>query len=289
MSAVERPAARERRFELPGLDLAALEWGALGGMPALMLHGWLDNAGTFDLLAPLLPGRSLIALDLAGHGMSDYRSADSGYSLWQDAGDVLEVADRLEWPRFNLIGHSRGAAIATLFAAAFPERIDKLVLLEGGIPFVGQAEDAPGNLAKALVEQRELLGKSGRVFTSRDVAIDERVAGFSKVSRAAALVLARRSLESVTGGFRWRADQRLKAASPVMLGTDDVRAFVKGVRAPVLMVLADGSPFGAFPLYRQLIPEFADLTLVRLPGGHHFHLEGAEHEIAEHVQLFLKD
>ena len=68
---------RERRFALPGLTLASEIWGAEGGRPVLASHGWLDNAGTFASLAPLLPDCEIVALDLAGHGLSDARSADS--------------------------------------------------------------------------------------------------------------------------------------------------------------------------------------------------------------------
>ena len=57
---------REHRFDLPGLALAAEIWGSPGERPIIASHGWLDNAGSFSLLAPLLPGNEIVALDLAG-------------------------------------------------------------------------------------------------------------------------------------------------------------------------------------------------------------------------------
>ena len=116
---------RERKFELPAYSLAAEVWGSPGDRPILASHGWLDNAGSFELLAPLLPGCEIVALDLAGHGSSGSRSVDSAYNLWQDVGDLLDVADELAWPRCTLLGHSRGAGISMLFAATFPERVDE--------------------------------------------------------------------------------------------------------------------------------------------------------------------
>jgi pimeloyl-ACP methyl ester carboxylesterase len=277
----------ERRFELPGLTLAAREWGADGDLPVLAAHGWLDNAGSFDLLAPLLGGCHLVALDLAGHGLSDFRSPDAGYNIWQDVGELLDVADQLAWPRFALLGHSRGAAIAMLLAATFPDRVSKLVLLEGGLPLVGTAEDAPRDLASAVLERRRLRAKTGRVFASRAAAIAERAQGFSKVTPEAAEVLARRSLRQVAGGYVWHADQRLKAPSELKLTTAHVRAFVRRVTAPVLLILAEESPFRDWPVYRETLPDFANLKILQIAGRHHLHLEGKEAEIAGAIREFL--
>jgi pimeloyl-ACP methyl ester carboxylesterase len=277
----------ERRFSLPGLTLAAQVWGAPGERPVLASHGWLDNAGSFDLLAPKLSGCNVVALDLAGHGKSDNRSPDSAYNIWQDVGDLLDVADELGWQRFTLLGHSRGGAISMLFAATFSERVDKLILLEGGLPITAEADEAPAGLAQALRETRALRGKSGRVFTERATAIAERASGFSKVTPAAAEILARRSLREVPGGFQWHADQRLKAQSELRLTAEQARAFARAVTAPVLLLFAEKSPFADRPLYREMPKLFANIEVERVPGGHHLHLEGSEGAIAERIRRFL--
>jgi pimeloyl-ACP methyl ester carboxylesterase len=277
----------QRQFDVAGLTLAAQMWGAPGERPVLALHGWLDNASSFDLLAPRLPGCEIVALDLAGHGLSGSRSADAAYNIWQDVGELVDVLDQLAWPRCNLLGHSRGGAIALLFAAAFPERVDKLVLLEGGAPLLGEAADAPANLARSILDSRSLRGKGGRVFADRQKAIAERAQGFTKISLAAAEILARRSLRAVPGGFQWHADQRLKGASELRLTPDHLRAFVRRVQAPVLLLLADDGPFGRTPIYQEMIGLFANVEVVRLPGGHHLHLEGGETEIGERILRFV--
>jgi pimeloyl-ACP methyl ester carboxylesterase len=277
----------ERRFSLPGLTLAAQVWGAPGERPVLASHGWLDNAGSFDLLAPKLSGCNVVALDLAGHGKSDNRSPDSAYNIWQDVGDLLDVADELGWQRFTLLGHSRGGAISMLFAATFSERVDKLILLEGGLPITAEADEAPAGLAQALRETRALRGKSGRVFTERATAIAERASGFSKVTPAAAEILARRSLREVPGGFQWHADQRLKAQSELRLTAEQARAFARAVTAPVLLLFAEKSPFADRPLYREMPELFANIEVERVAGGHHLHLEGSEGAVAERIRRFL--
>ncbi|HEU4618463.1 MAG TPA: alpha/beta hydrolase [Gammaproteobacteria bacterium] len=278
---------RERRFDLPGLTLAAVEWEGQGDLPVLAAHGWLDNAGTFDLFAPLLTGCRLVAVDSAGHGRSGFRSPDAGYALWQDVGDLAGVADALGWKTFRLVGHSRGAATAMLLAGTFPERVEQLVLIEGGVPIVDAASDAPEALARALADRRELTERQGRLFRTRAEAIAERANGFSPVSIEAAEILARRSLVEVEGGFRWHVDQRLKARSELRFTIDQVMAFARRVSAPVLMIMAQQSPFAGRALFREAATWFADIETVTLPGRHHLHLEGAEGEIARRMLRFF--
>jgi len=257
-------------------------------MPVIALHGWLDNAGSFDLLAPELPGCHIVAIDAAGHGLSGNRSADSGYNIWQDLNDILDVTEALGWDRFSLLGHSRGGAVATLFSACFPARVDRLLLIDGGLPMVGEAEDAPENLGQVLEKMRELRGRGGRVYSSRRQAIDERVNGFSPVSEAAAEILARRSLAEVPGGWQWQADQRLKAGSEIRFTRELLRPFLERVEAPTICVLAEQSPFAGFDTFRELLPLIRGIEVHRIPGRHHFHLEGAAPAIATLLNRFIE-
>src|SRR4051794_1523424 len=68
-----------------------------GKWPTIALHGWLDNANSFDAFAQAMPELDLFAMDFAGHGLSDPRQPDVGYWGWLDVQDVVAVADRLGW------------------------------------------------------------------------------------------------------------------------------------------------------------------------------------------------
>jgi len=113
------------------------------------------------------------------------------------------------------------------------------------------------------------------------------VNGFSPVSFEAAEILARRSLVEVDGGFRWHVDQRLKARSELRFTIEQVMAFARRVSAPVLMIMAEQSPFAGRALFREAVTWFADIESVTLPGRHHLHLEGAEGEIARRMLRFF--
>ncbi|MEM8768285.1 MAG: alpha/beta hydrolase, partial [Pseudomonadota bacterium] len=82
----------ETVFEVFGRRITAKRWGDPAGEPTLALHGWLDNAATFDRLAPLLPELNLVALDFAGHGLSDHRPPGVHYHSFTDIQDVMAVA-----------------------------------------------------------------------------------------------------------------------------------------------------------------------------------------------------
>ena len=182
-----------------------------------------------SLLAPRLPGCEIVALDLAGHGLSDSRSPDSAYNIWQDVGDLLDVARRSSAGSAARCSAIRAAPrISMLFAATFPERVDKLILLEGGVPLIGEAERRRPRLWREALRERETLrGKSGpRVREPRRRRSPSARAASRRSRPAAAEMLARRSLREVPGGFQWHADQRLKAQSELRLTREHVRAFI---------------------------------------------------------------
>jgi pimeloyl-ACP methyl ester carboxylesterase len=187
-----------------------------------------------------------------------------------------------------MLGHSRGAAVAALLAGTFPERVDRLVLIEGAHPIMSTADEAPDNLAKAILESRSLRAKAGRVFPDRETALAQRVQGFTPVEIETAALLATRSLREVSGGFQWHADQRLKANSEVRLTAEQAAAFVRRVRSPAMLFLAERSPFAHRPEFQALVAEFPSLETVTLPGGHHMHMEGGEREIAARLERFLE-
>ena len=176
----------EHRFTYEGLCIAACEWGDPAGAPVLALHGWLDNCGSFAPLGRLLGGVRLIALDLPGHGHSSHRSVDGTYNIWQDVGVVHAVAEQLGWQRFALLGHSRGGAIATLTAGTFPERIDRLGLLDSFVPLTTDGADAPEQLRSAILERSGRSARAPKIYPDREALIATRLRGPTPLSALSA-------------------------------------------------------------------------------------------------------
>ena len=112
----------ELRINVSGYTLAAKQWGDATKPALLALHGWLDNAATYDLIAPHLADYRVIALDFAGHGYSDHLPEGMRYHMLDNVDDVVGVADALGLESFVLMGHSMGAGISSLLAGAFPDK-----------------------------------------------------------------------------------------------------------------------------------------------------------------------
>ena len=262
----------EVRLRLPHIELAAHLYGPEDGLPVIALHGWLDNAASFARLAPLLPGLRIVALDFAGHGHSDHRPPGGSYAIWDYAHDVLQVAEQFGWQRFSLLGHSMGAIVSVLLAAAMPERIERLALIDGLIPYTGEADSAPQKLGEALKAQLALAGKSKPVYAEFDRAVEARMRGVGAVSREAAELLAQRGLMPVPGGYTWRTDSRLTLPSPLRLTHAHALAFIAGLQCPTKLVMAEQGMLLAQPSITQLVEGVA-IEVAQLPGGHHLHLD----------------
>jgi pimeloyl-ACP methyl ester carboxylesterase len=262
---------RALTLEVAGLRLAAKAWGPPDGPPVLAAHGWLDNAATFDGLCPLLPGLHVVAIDFPGHGLSQHRAQEGAYHFLDLVVDLCRAADALGLARFSLLGHSMGAAAASLLAGTCPDRVRRMVLIEGLGPLVESPEQAPDRLAHAIEAERR-TGRLKRVHESLDAAA-EKVAAVSPMARSSARCLVERGTEPVAGGLAWRADPRLRHPSRSRLTEAHVRAFLRRIACPTLLIGASDG----FDYDPRVMAERAecveDLKFVQLAGGHHLHLD----------------
>ena len=264
-------AFEEVRLRLPHMEVAAHLYGPEDGRPVIALHGWLDNAASFSRLAPMLSGVRIVALDLPGHGLSDHRPPGVSYQLWDYASEVLQTAEQFGWKRFSLLGHSLGAIISVLIAGAVPERIERLALIDGVIPYTGEAEAAPQKLGEALRALLKVDHKRKPVYTRFEQAVEARMKGVGAVSREAAERLAQRGLMPVSGGYTWRTDPRLMLPSPMRLSRAHALAFAGQVACPASLVVAEQGLMSDRESIELI--ESLPFEVHRLAGGHHLHLD----------------
>ncbi len=268
-------SCRDIDLQLPHIRLAAREWGPDGGESVLALHGWLDNAASFDRLAPLLPELHLVALDLAGHGRSQHRPPAVSHHFVDWVPEIAAAADALGWSDFSLLGHSMGAGISSLMPAIFPERVQRIVLLEGAGPLAADPARAPAQLVSAISDESKIGGSTARAFPDLEAAISAR-ARDTELDRESARLLVGRGSEEVGEGIRFTHDPRLKTRSRLRFTENQVLAFLSAVSCPVLAIRAlQGWPFPEEIVIARMavIP---DLERAEVEGGHHVHLTHPE-------------
>ena len=254
--------------------LAGLRLERPGRPKLIALHGWLDNAASFLPLVPHLPELDLLLLDFPGHGHSAHLPPGADYALSTHLHAVLDAADALGWERFGLLGHSMGAAIAALVAAAMPARVERLALLETLGPLAEAEENTATRLQQAVSAARGRPGKALRVFPDLSVAVRARIQA-SPVGEAGARLLVERGTRKVEGGHVWRSDPRLTLPAASRLTEAQVRVLLAAVACPVHVLYAEPAQ-SYFPEETRrarlgALPQEAGVTL--LAGGHHLHMD----------------
>ena len=121
---------REATLSPRGFRLHYVEWGDPANPPLVLLHGITGHARTWDTLAIALADRwRVLALDQRGHGDSD-PAPDADYGVGAMADDLAAFADALGIVRFTLLGLSMGGRVSMGFAGAYPERVERLVIVD---------------------------------------------------------------------------------------------------------------------------------------------------------------
>jgi pimeloyl-ACP methyl ester carboxylesterase len=287
---------RRERVSSSGITLSLSEWGDANAPPVLLAHGGFDFSQTFSVLAPLLAraGYRVISWDQRGHGDSEHAPL---YSWESDLRDALCVLDRVTSEPIPFIGHSKGGNLLTQLALACPQRVTRLVSIDG-LPSRSAQPDV-ANHERTRLFAREL---SGWLDHRRRTALHRRPTGtLEELARRRARMNPRLSHEWLcflvscgarkeAEGWRWKIDpalrfggfgpwrpqwalQRLPGLSPPLLG------LLAGQREPMGFdsTLEDLSPF--LP-QRARIETFGD-------AGHFIHIEQPE-TVAECIVEFLK-
>lgn len=232
-------------FDIRGLRYHVREWGPTVSFaedatrtspPAVvLLHGWMDMSGSFQFVVDALAGgRRVYAPDWRGFGLSAWSGADS-YWFPDYLADLDALLTRLigAAPAL-LVGHSMGGNVASLFAGIRPERVAKLVNLEGFGLAASQADEAPRRYARWL---SQLCAPPAFREYANFAQLAERLrAQNPRLSSSRAEFLAHHWGQEKGGRVVIRSDPAHKKVNPVGYRLDEAKACWRKVTAPVLWV-----------------------------------------------------
>lgn len=283
----------ELSYQLGDLTLAAIACGNKFDEPVLCLHGYLDNAASFLPLiqhitqeSDLLSNRRVIALDWPGHGYSDHRSVGAHYHFFDYVSDLVALFSLNNWQAIDIVAHSMGAMIASAFAAAFPEKVKSLTLIDSFGFICAPAEQTTDQLRKGVLSRVKTVNTT-RSFT-KEMAIKARQ-NVSDLNEEHVKLIIQRSLievdptcrNAVKGDnnstlYRWRSDPRLRTVSLYRLSLVQAQQLFSDITCPLQLIYGDkGMEMVATGL--DIFSSHVDnLTTTKLAGGHHVHMEQTE-------------
>jgi pimeloyl-ACP methyl ester carboxylesterase len=281
---------KELTFETRFGEIAALQWGTGQPEKILALHGWLDNAASFWQLAPLLVkhGYEITAIDFPGHGHSDHRAPGHNYGFVDYVIDIQAVMEQMQQP-LTLLCHSMGAAIAVMYAAAYPEQIKRMVLIEnlGPVP-----PYQPGKAVQSLREALDLWGKHTLEHKRFYANITQAIKARQQATPMDADVIepmVERGLYQTTKGLHWRTDKRLRLRSFFRMSEQQIQEFLQAIQVPTQLIVAEPKTYALdYPVVEDRIKALNPNRLDKLPGDHHLHMTHAR-EVADVIIDFLQD
>jgi pimeloyl-ACP methyl ester carboxylesterase len=262
-----------RALSRAGVELRAWEWPG-DGPATLLLHG-IGNYGRYwDFFADAVAGRlRLVAPDARGHGESG-RPVDD-YAPQAFVADAVAILDALGVDRALVVGHSMGGTHAIRLAAAHPERVARLVIVDAG----------PEPMAEGSERARRLsLGRPDRFADAAEALayLHRTSPGYGDEVYANRM---RWLFREEDGGLVWRSSHDALASIFGSARRDDLWDALRAIRCPVLLVRGTRSNVLSADVARRVVKTLADGRLIELDAGHNVALDRPK-ELAKSVIEF---
>ncbi len=251
-----------------GIKIQLAVWEGKGKQ-ILCIHGITANSRFWDCLASaLMPHHRVMAMDLRGRGLSD--KPPTGYSIEYNCKDILALIDDLGLKRPVLMGHSLGGFISLVFAAQYPQRVDRLILVDGG----GKLSET--QMARVFAGIKPSLDRLGQIFPSAEAYLSQmKQAPYLQPWNSYMEIYFRYEIEEAEGGVRSRVHPKHIEEEAQNLGKVDSRESYAKVTCPTLILRATKGMLAEEDL---LLPEDVVDRMVReIPNARKVNLEGTNH------------
>jgi pimeloyl-ACP methyl ester carboxylesterase len=256
-----------------------LHYVQVGKGPDLMLiHGIASNLGQWQLtiLPDLVEDFRVTMYDLRGHGYSDM--PPRGYTPDHMVGDFSGLMDYLGSERASILGHSYGGLVALYYAALHPERVDKVVIADTGVPAIERHQGR----GAALAGWREALRRRG--IEVPDEKADDVVYLMEQTlmlrGRRRRGMGVQRAIARLSRFFHTTSFDKEYQENPGL-----TTEMMRQIHVPTLLIYGDRSPnLASFQALRDHLPNCQ--TAIIPDGGHFYPLEHPE-TFVRHLKEFL--
>ena len=243
-----------------------------GGLPLVCLPGGPGRAAEYlGDLGGLSESRQLVLLDPRGVGSSADPADPATFRVDRLVSDVESLRIHLGLDRMDLLAHSAGAFLATLYAAAHPQRLSRLILVTPGLAAVGTQGTEEEFLAALDRRAAEPWYPEARAALEKIMAGDLSVEAF----RASRPFFYGRWDETARAHATMGVSERNQAAregyfAGLDLDPPATRAALKKLTAPVLLYAGTLDPMVTPAMARAAAPVFNDAAVAVQPGASHF-------------------
>ena len=303
MYQARRPAQSEFA-PVRNLKYHVLRWGAAGSdlPPLVLMHGWMDVAASYqfvvDAFSPAFyAGRTILAADWRGFGLTECPGHDN-YWFPDYLADLDFLLDHYVGDRpIDLVGHSMGGNVVMLYAGVRPQRIRRLVNLEGfGMPAT-RSDKAPKRYAQWMDELKSLhRGELAlKNYADADGVARRLMKTNPRLPEDKARWLARQwARPNAQGQWEILGDAAHKIVNAQLYRVDEVLAAFAAITAPVLSVEARDNQMEQWWQGKYTLAEFHE-RLKSVPqlqqatiqdAGHMLHHDQPE-QLAALIENFL--
>ena len=296
-----KKASRTGFITLRQLNYHVREWGTPrpGQLPLFMVHGWMDVSASFQFVVDAMKeDRHIIAPDWRGFGLTDVGDVDS---FWYPdyLADLDALIDHFQpESQIDLLGHSMGGTIVSMYAGVRPERIRKLINLEGFGMAASRASQAPGRYAKWLNQVKSLRngGIGLRSYPDAEAVADRLIRTNPRLSTDKAQWLAQYwAKENADGLLDILGHPAHKIVNPYLFRVDEMLAIYRNISAPVLNVEASQNDLekwweGKYSLdeFHERLESIADLRSVTIADAGHMMHHDQPLDLAQLIEAFLQ-
>jgi pimeloyl-ACP methyl ester carboxylesterase len=251
-----------------GIEINLAQWDG-SGQAILCIHGITANCRCWETLADsLTPDYRVIAMDLRGRGQSDKPSA--GYALEYHLEDINRLLDDLALDRVVIMGHSLGAFIGLAFAAGYPKRVERLILVDGG------GDLSEEQMERVFVGIKPALDRLGQLFPSTDAYLEKmKAAPYIQPWSAVTEAYYRHEIKAAEGGVRTNIDPAHIQEEAANIRKIDCAPYYPRLKCKVLILRA---PNGLLSQDDILLPQdVIDRMMQEIPDAQRFDVEGMNH------------
>lgn len=272
-------------FPLANITLRGIGYGDPSKPMILALHGWLDNALSFQPIAEYLCEHYILALDITGHGLSSHRSEGAHYHLIDFAYDLHELVESQGWQSFILMGHSMGGIISTIYGSCFPEHVSQLISIESFGPMTKDTQSSPTQLRDSIVSRLKSQQSEAKHPSSIERTVEAR-AKVGDIKLESARLLITRNIREENEQLFFNTDRRLRTFSSFRMTESQAEAFVRNIQCPTLVIIGTQGYESMRIILHKRLDWIEDLTVAECEGHHHLHMDNPQ-PVAEKIVEFL--